>query len=129
MDLSMYTEQSRKVMEDAIANAKAVLDDEKSAQETVDEALKRLQEAEKGLELIPSTPVKKEDLKKKLDEAEQYRKELDSYTPVTREAFVKAYELAKRYMRMKRQLRKRRCSIWTIAEGDFDLRQIPSKEN
>ena len=51
MDLSMYTEQSRKVMEDAIANAKAVLDDEKSAQETVDEALKRLQEAEKGLEL------------------------------------------------------------------------------
>ena len=95
MDLSMYTEQSRKVMEDAIANAKAVLDDEKSAQETVDEALKRLQEAEKGLELIPSTPVKKEDLKKKLDEAEQYRKELDSYTPVTREAFVKAYELAK----------------------------------
>ena len=26
MDLSMYTEQSRKVMEDAIANAKAVLE-------------------------------------------------------------------------------------------------------
>lgn len=64
MDLSMYTEQSRKVMEDAIANAKAVLDDEKSAQETVDEALKRLQEAEKGLELIPSTPVKKKILRR-----------------------------------------------------------------
>lgn len=129
MDLSMYTEQSRKVMEDAIANAKAVLDDEKSAQETVDEALKRLQEAEKGLELIPSTPVKKEDLKKKLDEAEQYRKELDSYTPVTREAFVKAYELAKEvYEDEKATQEAVDAAFGQLQKAIFDLRQIPSKE-
>lgn len=129
MDLSMYTEESRKVMEDAIANAKVVLADEKAEQETVDAALGQLQDAERGLELIPGTPVKKEDLKKKLDEAEQFRKEIDSYTLATREVFEKAYNAAKEVYEDEKATQEAVDKAFEqLQKAIFDLRQIPSKE-
>lgn len=48
-DLSVYTKGTRTVMEEAIANAKTVLENEEHTQEEVDAAVETLEEAQKGL--------------------------------------------------------------------------------
>lgn len=129
MDLSIYTEQSRKAMEEAIASAKAVLDAEDATQDDVNTALENLRKAEEALEQNPETSVKKENLKKQLDAAKQYVENIDSYTPVTREAFMKAYERAQQVYEDEKATQKAVDEAFLqLQKATFDLRQIPSKE-
>lgn len=129
MDLSIYTDQSRKVMEEAIASAKAVLDAENATQEEVNNALDKLEKAETALEQKPVVPVKKEALKKQIDMAGKYVATIDSYTPATREVFMKAYEHAQKvYADEKATQESVNEAFAALQKATFDLRQIPSKE-
>lgn len=90
MDLSIYTEESRKVMEEAIAAAAAVLADKNASQAEIDEALKKLNDAKDQLELIK---VDKSVLKKLIEEAEGL--DLTKYTEKSAEEVTKALAYAK----------------------------------
>ncbi|WP_164995826.1 C10 family peptidase [Miniphocaeibacter massiliensis] len=74
-----YTEESIKVLEEKLAEAKEVNTNPESSQEEVDKAVEELTNAIKGLEEKPVTPeVDKKALEEKIKEAEEIEK--DKYT-------------------------------------------------
>ena len=92
MDLSIYTDESRQVMEEAIAAAAEVLANENALQAEIDEALNNLNAAKDQLEL---KPVDKSELEKMIALADEYADKIGSYTPESAEAFQAAYDAAK----------------------------------
>ena len=92
MDLSIYTDESRQVMEEAIAAAAEVLANENSLQAEIDEALNNLNAAKDQLEL---KAVDKSELEKMIALADEYAGKIGSYTPDSAEAFQAAYDAAK----------------------------------
>ena len=92
MDLSIYTDESRQVMEEAIAAAAEVLANENALQAEIDEALNNLNAAKDQLEL---KAVDKSELEKMIALADEYAGKIGSYTPDSAEAFQAAYDAAK----------------------------------
>ena len=92
MDLSIYTDESRQVMEEAIAAAAEVLANENALQDEIDEALNNLNAAKDQLEL---KAVDKSELEKMIALADEYAGKIGSYTPDSAEAFQAAYDAAK----------------------------------
>ena len=92
MDLSIYTDESRQVMEEAIAAAAEVLANENALQAEIDEALNNLNAAKDQLEL---KAVDKSELEKMIALADEYAGKIGSYTPESAEAFQAAYDAAK----------------------------------
>ena len=92
MDLSIYTDESRQVMEEAIAAAAEVLANENVLQAEIDEALNNLNAAKDQLEL---KAVDKSELEKMIALADEYAGKIGSYTPDSAEAFQAAYDAAK----------------------------------
>ena len=92
MDLSIYTDESRQVMKEAIAVAAEVLANENALQAEIDEALNNLNAAKDQLEL---KAVDKSELEKMIALADEYAGKIGSYTPESAEAFQAAYDAAK----------------------------------
>ena len=92
MDLSIYTDESRQVMEEAIAAAAEVLANENALRAEIDEALNNLNAAKDQLEL---KAVDKSELEKMIALADEYAGKIGSYTPDSAEAFQAAYDAAK----------------------------------
>ena len=92
MDLSIYTDESRQVMEEAIAAAAEVLANENALQAEIDEAMNNLNAAKDQLEL---KAVDKSELEKMIALADEYAGKIGSYTPDSAEAFQAAYDAAK----------------------------------
>ena len=92
MDLSIYTDESRAVMEEAMAAAAEVLANENALQDEIDAALEALNSAKDQLEL---KEVDKSELEKVIALADEYAAKIGSYTPDTAEAFQAAYDAAK----------------------------------
>ena len=92
MDLSIYTDESRQVMEEAIAAAAEVLANENALQAEIDEALNNLNAAKDQLEL---KAVDKSELEKMIALADEYAGKIGSCTPESAEAFQAAYDAAK----------------------------------
>ena len=92
MDLSIYTDESRQVMEEAIAAAAEVLANENALQDEIDEALNNLNAAKDQLEL---KAVDKSELEKMIALADEYAGKIGSCTPESAEAFQAAYDAAK----------------------------------
>ena len=92
MDLSIYTDESRQMMEEAIAAAAEVLANENALQDEIDEALNNLNAAKDQLEL---KAVDKSELEKMIALADEYAGKIGSYTPDSAEAFQAAYDAAK----------------------------------
>ena len=92
MDLSIYTDESRQVMEEAIAAAAEVLANENALQDEIDEALNNLNAAKDQLEL---KAVDKSELEKMIALADEYAGKIGSCTPDSAEAFQAAYDAAK----------------------------------
>ena len=92
MDLSIYTDESRQMMEEAIAAAAEVLANENALQTEIDEALNNLNAAKDQLEL---KAVDKSELEKMIALADEYAGKIGSYTPDSAEAFQAAYDAAK----------------------------------
>ena len=92
MDLSIYTDESRQMMEEAIAAAAEVLANENALQAEIDEALNNLNAAKDQLEL---KAVDKSELEKMIALADEYAGKIGSYTPDSAEAFQAAYDAAK----------------------------------
>ena len=92
MDLSIYTDESRQMMEEAIAAAAEVLANENALRAEIDEALNNLNAAKVQLEL---KAVDKSELEKMIALADEYAGKIGSYTPDSAEAFQAAYDAAK----------------------------------
>ena len=92
MDLSIYTDESRQMMEEAIAAAAEVLANENALQAEIDEALNNLNAAKDQLEL---KAVDKSELEKMIALADEYAGKIGSYTADSAEAFQAAYDAAK----------------------------------
>ena len=92
MDLSIYTDESRQAMEEAIAAAAEVLADEEASQEEIDAALTALNTAKEQLEIKSAD---KSALESVITLADEYAAKIDSYTEDTAEAFWTAYNAAK----------------------------------
>lgn len=92
MDLSIYTDESRQAMEEAIAAAAEVLADEEAPQEEIDAALTALNTAKEQLEIKSAD---KSQLESVITLADEYAAKIDSYTEDTAEAFWTAYNAAK----------------------------------
>ena len=92
MDLSIYTDESRQMMEEAITAAAEVLANENALQAEIDEALNNLNAAKDQLEL---KAVDKSELEKMIALADEYAGKIGSYTPDSAEAFQAAYDAAK----------------------------------
>ena len=92
MDLSIYTDESRQAMEEAIAAAAEVLADEEASQEEIDAALTALSTAKEQLEIKSAD---KSALESVITLADEYAAKIDSYTEDTAEAFWTAYNAAK----------------------------------
>lgn len=126
MDLSIYTEETRKVMEDAIAEAEKVLANENALQDEIDAALKGLNDAKEQLELIP---VDKSALEKLIKQAAAYDEKIESYTPATAEVFKAAYTGAKEVYEDGSAVQEEVDSAYTtLQQAIFGLREIPNKD-
>ena len=90
-----YTEESVKVLKEAIAEAEKVVADEKATQAEVDAAASAVEEAARGLEEKPQVPeADKTALKAALADAAQKLAESDVYTEESVAALKEAVELA-----------------------------------
>jgi hypothetical protein len=90
MDLSIYTDDTKKAVEEAIAEAKAVLENENALQEEIDSALEKLNTAVDNLELIPVDKTKLEELIKDSESLD-----LSIYTEETANALTQSLQAAK----------------------------------
>ncbi len=119
-DLSVYTEETRKALEEALAEAKEIIDlGDNAVKEFVDAALEKLNAAIKGLEVIP---VDNSKLEKLVKEAEKYEAKIDEYTEETAKTFTEMLADARDV------LSKEAVSQTTLQQAIFELRLIPNKD-
>ena len=95
-DLSIYTQDSKTVLEEALKEAEKVLKlGENAVKEDVDKALEKLNTAIEGLELIPAD---KSSLQEMVEKAAVCEAKIDEYTPETAEKFKTMLEEARKVL-------------------------------
>lgn len=95
-DLSIYTQDSKTVLEEALKEAEKVLKlGENAVKEDVNEALEKLNTAIEGLELIPAD---KSSLQEMVEKAAVCETKIDEYTPETAEKFKTMLEEARKVL-------------------------------
>ena len=95
-DLSIYTQDSKTVLEEALKEAEKVLKlGENAVKEDVNEALEKLNTAIEGLELIPAD---KSSLQEMVEKAAVCEAKIDEYTPETAEKFKTMLEEARKVL-------------------------------
>ena len=126
-DLSIYTEDTRKGLEEALKEAKEILDlGENAVKELVDAALEKLNAAIEGLELIP---VDKSKLQQLVNDAKQYEDRIEEYTPKTAEEFMKMLEAAREVLNTDPVSQTTIDSAYVaLQQAIFELRLIPNKD-
>ena len=126
-DLSIYTEDTRKALEEALKEAKEILDlGENAVKELVDAALEKLNAAIEGLELIP---VDKSKLQQLVNDAKQYEDRIEEYTPKTAEEFMKMLEAAREVLNTDPVSQTTIDSAYVaLQQAIFELRLIPNKD-
>lgn len=126
-DLSIYTEATRKALEEALTEAKEILDlGENAVKDLVDAALEKLNAAIEGLELISADKTKLEALVK---EAGQYEAKMDEYTPKTAETFAAMLEEARTVLAAEQASQTTVDSAYVaLRQAIFELRLIPNKD-
>lgn len=124
LDLEAYTEESAKVMEEALEVAEKVLADENAFKSEIEDALAGLIAAEKGLERLP---VNKDKLKDLIADGDGYMKEADKYISV--ENLKIALEGARAVYDDPDATQKEVDAAYTVLRNAiFDLRLIPNKD-
>lgn len=126
-DLSVYTEDSRKALEEALADAKYLIDlGENAVKDLVDKALEKLNAAIEGLELIP---VDKSKLAELVKEAEKYEAKIDEYTEATAKAFTEILADARDVLNADEVSQATIDSAYVaLQQAIFELRLIPNKD-
>lgn len=126
-DLSIYTEGTRKALEEALTEAKEILDlGENAVKDLVDAALEKLNAAIGKLELISANKTKLEELVK---EAKQYEAKIDEYTPKTAETFIAMLEEARNVLAAEQVSQATVDSAYVaLRQAIFELRLIPNKD-
>ena len=126
-DLSIYTEETRKALEDALAGAKEVLNlGENAVKELVDEVLEKLNAAIDGLELIPADKSKLQQL---VEEARQYEDKIEEYTPKTAETFKTMLAAAREVLAADTVSQEAVDSAYVaLRQAIFELRLLPNKD-
>ncbi len=95
-DLSIYTQDSKTVLEEALKEAEKVLKlGENAVKEDVDKALEKLNTAIEGLKLLPAD---KSDLQAMVEKAAVCEAKIDEYTPETAEKFKTMLEEARKVL-------------------------------
>lgn len=95
-DLSIYTQDSKTALEEALKEAEKVLKlGENAVKEDVDKALEKLNTAIEGLELIPAD---KSSLQEMVEKAAVCEAKIDEYTPETAEKFKTMLEEARKVL-------------------------------
>lgn len=121
----VYTEESAKVVREALDAAKEVLANENALQDEIDQAKDTLQHAIDALEKIP---VDKSMLEKLVKEAEKYEAKFEQYTPATAESFKAALEGARAVLADEEAIQESVDSAYgTLQNAIFALREIPDK--
>lgn len=126
-DLSVYTETTKKILEEALTEAKKVLElGENAVKELVDEALEKLNAAIEGLELIP---VDKSNLQQLVDEAKQYEDRIAEFTPKTAKTFTTMLKTAREVLKTDSVSQETIDSAYVaLRQAIFELRLIPNKD-
>ena len=126
-DLSVYTEETRKALEEALAEAKEIIDlGDNAVKEFVDAALEKLNAAIKGLEVIP---VDKSKLEKLVKEAEKYEAKIDEYTEETAKTFTEMLADARDVLSKEAVSQTTIDSAYVaLQQAIFELRLIPNKD-
>lgn len=95
-DLSIYTQDSKTALEEALKEAEKVLElGENAVKEDVDKALEKLNTAIEGLKLLPAD---KSDLQAMVEKAAVCEAKIDEYTPETAEKFKTMLEEARKVL-------------------------------
>lgn len=124
LNLDVYTEESAKVMEEALKMAEKVLADENALKDEIEGALADLIAAEEDLERIP---VNKEKLKGLIAKGAGYMAEADKY--VSTENLKIALESAKTvYGNADATQKEVDVAYNVLLNAIFDLRLIPNKD-
>jgi len=122
----VYTDETVKAVQDALAAAEKVLANENALQEEIDAARDALQAAVDGLEKIP---VDKSRLQKLVDDAAEYEGRIDEFTPATAEPFKAALEGARAVLADEGAVQAEADSAYAALQNAiFGLREIPDKD-
>ena len=126
-DLSIYTEGTRKALEEALTEAKEILDlGENAVKDLVDAALEKLNAAIGKLELISANKTKLEELVK---EAKQYEAKIDEYTEETAKTFTEMLADARDVLSKEAVSQTTIDSAYVaLQQAIFELRLIPNKD-
>lgn len=120
------TEESVKVLNDAIAKAEEIIANGNVLQEDIDAAREALLAAIKGLE--DQKTVDKAALKKLIDQSEKYMETIDQYTTASGNAFKTAMEAAKAVYADPNATQEQVDTAYkTLQQAVFGLRLIPDK--
>ena len=121
------TEESVKVLHDAIAKAEEILANGNVLQEEIDAAREALLAAIDGLE--DKETVDKAALKKLIEQSEKYVETIDQYTPASANAFKTAMDAAKEvYGDVNATQVQIDAAYKALQQAVFGLRLIPDKE-
>ena len=122
----VYTDETVKAVQDALAAAEKVLANENALQEEIDAARDALQAAVDGLKKIP---VDKSRLQKLVDDAAEYEGKIDEFTPATAEPFKAALEGARAVLADEGAVQAEVDSAYAALQNAiFGLREIPDKD-
>lgn len=125
MDLSIYTPETRKPLEEALKEAKDLLAKENVLQEDLDAAAEKLQKAKDALE---KNPVNKDKLRKLVEKAEKYEKRIDQYTAQTAQVFTTVLADARNVLADTNAGQELVDSTYqSLLNAIFGLREIPDK--
>ncbi|OUP48619.1 glycoside hydrolase family 2 TIM barrel-domain containing protein [Lachnoclostridium sp. An181] len=126
MDLTIYTDITRKALEDALAEAKEVLANENSLQNIIDAAKDALEDA---LDALVMKPVDQSKLKKLSDSADRYTDRLHDFTDTTAGNFTAALEHARKILEKEDPTQKETDEAYVnLRNAIFGLREVPSKD-
>lgn len=125
-DLSIYTPESRAVLEAALTAAEVVLADKDALQAEIDAARDVLAAAVAGLVI---NPIDKSRLERLVKEAEKYDAQKDIYTKMTREAFEEALGGAREVLKNDDAVQDKVNEAYTaLRNAIFGLREQPNKD-
>ena len=129
LQLDGYTEESVKVLKDALKEAEAVLEEQEATQNTVDEMLTKLLAAEEAL--TKEETIEKADLEDLINyaKAQQSKEEYKYLVPVVKERFEKALAEAETiYGKADATQEEVDAAYNALQNAIFGLRLIPDKD-
>lgn len=122
----IYTPESWKAVEKALAAAESVLANENALQEEIDAARSALQAA---MDQLVINPVDKSKLQNLVTKAQKYADQIDEYTPATAEGFLAALEGANAVLTNESATQEEVDAAYiTLQNAIFGLRLIPNKD-